>query len=261
MTKRLLCFLVMLVLVSAASVCYANEFALPVDGVPVSLEEAKQYPGLYIMDGDRFTRIGVTRNEFRKDRFNERLYLGNDAALFDADHEIMSIPNTAQLVVIGITDVDIEKVEITHAGYTVRDAVEIRTDREVVRLGRHSYALLNREDATRYIDRIISLIDQSEWTLSAYGVLAAARGAEFAFGNWVGTEYEEDIETADRRFYVFYRDRTDVAIIERTMNGYFKVNFASPPRGYHRVLVRYNPDPERWVGEFDLINFVEFVDP
>ena len=176
MTKRLLCFLVMLVLVSAASVCYANEFALPVDGVPVSLEEAKQYPGLYIMDGDRFTRIGVTRNEFRKDRFNERLYLGNDAALFDADHEIMSIPNTAQLVVIGITDVDIEKVEITHAGYTVRDAVEIRTDREVVRLGRHSYALLNREDATRYIDRIISLIDQSEWTLSAYGVQQPQRG-------------------------------------------------------------------------------------
>jgi len=107
-----------------------------------------------------------------------------------------------------------------------------------------------------YQERVI--FTRGAWSLTdTHGLLTGSQNESFTFSWWHGTEKVERTYYADRYFFTFPAQGTsDYAIqanyvITTTDNGYFEVNFLSPPDGVYGIgsSVRY------------IDRIVEFVSP
>jgi hypothetical protein len=255
-------------------------------GDPVPLEEAQRTPGLYIKSSDGFilvkpqwTTIDYDYIGFRSEVAETVFaleYYNMDVAnlmpiLYDADFELPKIPNNAQLVIIGITDVAI--YEVAYDGWTIPVGLSlgvpggpnpggwIQTYAESKILAKYSsgsdqaFETINGNPPSDYVDRM--LYTGYRYLLASFhGILVASQGEEFTFAWWRGTDWVQETYTADKRFYALPTYGIDDAIqanyeIVKTQDGYFEVDFLTPPIGCYGV--------GRSFSRFDCI--VEFVSP
>jgi len=214
----------------------------------VTLDEAQRDPGVYIKEGNLFTRI---EGRPKRGWGNSSLGLGQERGTFvdnnhtlinlavfllDADIIIPKIANTAQIVIIGRNSLQMRK--ITPRGYTIpyrislsrnRDKVEVSMFGDVYTaassLSVGTYESINGRTPQDYANRIIPP-----------GIITANKNEVFSFGRFKGTSFTEDSYTANRQ--AFTQDnravkRFEEIKIERTKNGYFIINFATVPIGYY----------------------------
>ncbi|MDR2599379.1 MAG: hypothetical protein LBC73_03790, partial [Oscillospiraceae bacterium] len=250
-------------------------------GEPVTLEEAKRTPGLYIKTNDGFIHV-----EPRGVSFVRGIESGNASAsdflplLYDADFEITKIVNTEQLVLIGITDIAI--YEPVHTGWTIPVGLILRDEvtymfgstlppKSELLLGRYNaldrvsqpFLEINGENPTNYVHRMIYTGFGN--VLGYYhGILSARYNEEFVFGWMWWTDWVEETYIADKRFFTLpVLDSNGIRAnynVAETRDGYFEIIFFTPPVGYYGIgrtahFGIHGPRTERW----DMI--VEFVSP
>jgi len=208
----------------------------------VTLDVARQTPGVYIMDGDRFVLI-QRQNSSRL--FTESSDYG--VLLLSAATPIQKIPNTAQLVLIGIESITFNSMANANNGYTFSYHVNLQNNR----VGLFDwpgmnffidggttrwFETINGEPPSKFTSRMI--YTRRSWSLmQTHGILTASENEVFTFGRFVGTNFEEEKITANRRFFA-YPNRSVQRFnleIERTMNGYFLINFQNRPSGYFLI--------------------------
>jgi len=262
-------------------------------GSPVTLEEAQRTSGLYIKDGDGFILI---KSQWSMESGGWSTYhLVSDVAmairgmnpgstsasvllpiLFDADYSIPKVPNNAQFVIIGITDVAI--YEVYDDGWTIpvglslwdesirnpggwwsspaNSLLSYRSGSGMISWEDQKFEEINGEAPTNYVSRM--LYTGYRFNLaSTNGILPAAFNEQFTFSWMEGTNWREATYTADKRFYLLPIDegvaiRANYEIVE-TREGYFEVEFLTPPLGYCCTGGRVGAGP----GGFN--NIIEFV--
>ena len=192
----------------------------------VTLDEARRNSGLYIIKGNNF--IPIKRQDIGNLSGPDNHY----ANILDATAQVHKIPNTAQLVLFGIEEISVDK--ILRTGYTIPCNVQFDQSDSPVRISYYNnvggrFEKMNGENPLKYSPRLFMQTSQ---------ILEAKENEFFVFGRFENTEWKEYTLTANHRFFIYkagYRDR-DVERwnlgIERTRNGYFKVNFTQPPVGY-----------------------------
>ena len=243
-------------------------------GAPVTIDEARQTPGVYIKNGDMFMLInphwtGGSSNfsPFRSEivTLPQGMTIGNISTsvllplLYEADFSIPQIPNNAQLVVIGITNISIR--EILLDGWTIPVGLAIGGPSSPVR---NPYGWIETSDIytflnpsgghtgwNRTFDDIngVMPLDFSRRMIytgyryllaSRHGVLDATRGEQFTFSWWAGTERIQRTYTADKRLILidgWYSFRNPIPIhhVNITDKGYFEIEFIAPPVGIHSI--------------------------
>jgi len=236
-------------------------------GQPKTLEEAQKISGLYMKEGDKFVLIkpqwtinssgfnGYTlSSETAKNVFS---WSGDVSVLmpilYDEDYEIPQISNNAQFVLIGITDIAI--YEVVCEGWTIPIGISlgtpggpnpggwIQTYTESAILynssDKQNFEELNGREPTDYIDHM--LYTGYKYLMASYhGLLTGNQGEEFTFAWWNNTDWIEKTYTADKKYYALPTLDTGNAIradyeIVKTSNGYFEVNFLSPPYGHYAI--------------------------
>ena len=228
MKKSVLVFTVMLVLSIAC---------LPGHASGMTLEQAKEAPGVYIMNGDRFTPLVPPAGRTMVVHTFYTVCFNNKCLLFDLEHEINTLLPEEQLVLIGVTNAEVNRINITAQGYTVDGSVRISMDGTQVQVGQKKFELINDENPALYLDRLISFIIPAYVNEIDEGVLDSKPNEAFIFGLWSGTDYCESVINADKKYYIFEYDAQEVKAseIEKTKNGYFKLNLLEP-LGQHYVI-------------------------
>ena len=222
-------------------------------GVWITLEEALNTPGVYIKDGDRFILLGGQALSTRYASlyqsghlFNQPQSSTNASVLLDVLTSIPRIPNDTQLILIEHTEIFINGT--LYEGYTIAPNVII--GEHFVDVNNERYEFINGGYPNEYSDRILGRGNNS--------VLRSDPFERFTFGRFIGTQIDEISFLADRRFFHYIRDQNVIDIeIVRTLNGYFEINFITPPVGYHVVRSTHFPPP--MLRPFNLI--IEFYDP
>ena len=233
----------------------------PFLGLPVSLDEARGVPGLYIKEGDGFVLVqpqwrfattldvmhmpavvvsstvaaGLFRGRSMVSARDSNIPL---SILLENSFQVPTIPNDAQLVLIGVENINIINVDnfnwaLPHHVYRYRDTVRmdingvVRTDR----LHNRTVETINGLPATDFNDYISN------------GLFIGAAGEQYTFGWWEGTDRIE-LNFAARRNFTLPRIWAhgwtgttffDNHEIVRTQNGYFEVNFINPPIGLYAI--------------------------
>ena len=229
-------------------------------GSPVTLQEAQRRPGLYIKDGDGFIHVspqftGRVSNSHvniasgaRMDTIGTTRFLFDsevNAILLDPTFQIPQIPNDAQLVLIGITSINMH--EIILGGYAIPSIATLREDAQMndtITIGTIFQAeTLNEGPPALYVNRMFYTGGRNFLTGGAspprlVGLLTGSLNEEFTFGRWQGTNWVEYTLTANSKFFTYpssaqrranYHANFEVV---RTLNGYFEIDFLIPPHGY-----------------------------
>jgi len=224
----------------------------------ITLDKARETPGLYIMDNELFTLIDPTplTSVIRASQWSNYIY----ASMIDADYEIYDIVNNTQLVIIGIETVDICK--IINSGYSIPYYIHINEsvaiydnitmDNNYGGLGypwRSGYTAINNLSPDNFLQHIIPVVEpkinyydpfSGVTGMNFYGVagiLNTNLGDEIVLGKFEGTEWTENILTANQRYSV-HGDFIDINI-EKTMDGYFLVDLPNGLYGKH-IIFCYN---------------------
>jgi len=240
-------------------------------GTSLTLSEAERNPGLFIKDGDRFIRIpdqwgNVTggANQHRQNSWNNvftafRRNSNMQAVIFPSNFTVPRIPSDAQLVLIGVTNINI--YEPFHSGWTIAYGVSLGADSQGITIQYHdasnrwvSYETINGQAPANFSNRMVHT--RLSWPHQKnHGILTGTQGESFTFGGieWVGTTANvlETTHRAEHRFFTMRsHDTASNRMVEanyeivRTMNGYFEINFITPPSGY---LLLGSPSPDRVV--------------
>ncbi|MDR2600595.1 MAG: hypothetical protein LBC73_10025, partial [Oscillospiraceae bacterium] len=263
-------------------------------GEPVTLEEAKRTPGLYIKTNDGFIHVEPqweynmsqgymsTQTISSVVAMNARgIIRGSGSAsvflpfLFNADFEIPKLPNNFQYVIIGITDIAI--YEPAHTGWTIPmglafwDATRENLGgwwwiSEQNKLLKHGWYInsgstydqefieVNGEAPTNYVHRMI--YTGYYYLLSAtHGILNASQNEKFTFSWMSGTDWVEVSYIADKRFFTLpTADRYGIQA-----NYYV----SETRNGYFEVIFITPPvgyyGIGHYAGNYDMV--VEFVSP
>ena len=236
-------------------------------GQPMTLEEAQRTSGVYMKSGDMFILI---RPQWRIEPYGYSGYnsisdVGDaffgsmaekTAILFYQDYQVPRIFNDVQLVLIGVTNVDI--FEPFDMGWTIPHIVSlgVQSRRWIDTGHEHRYLVnysigsfggidqrfetINNRNPLDYVDRMI--YTREWWLLMCFhGLLTGTRGEEFTFSWWETTNLIERTYTADRRFFTVmgpdYPDSPPIPnyFIVRTEKGYFEIEFIEPPVGFHSI--------------------------
>jgi hypothetical protein len=259
----------------------------------VSLDEAKKKSGLYIKDGDKFVLVKpqweygydggyISTYPIRSDVASDIRGIENGSTsasvllpvLFDANFEVPKIPNDAQFVIIGITDVAI--YEVFDSGWTipvglslwddtirnpggwwsspVSELIDYKAGSGMVSRVNQKFDEINGAAPTNYVSRMIYTGYQYNLA-STHGIISASQNEQFTFSWMAGTDWTEETYTADKIFYalpVGDRNgvRADYEVVE-TRDGYFDVVFSTPPVGQYCI------GPQK--GSFESV--VEFMTP
>ncbi|MCL2621263.1 MAG: hypothetical protein FWD97_10065 [Defluviitaleaceae bacterium] len=225
-------------------------------GEPMSFEEARRLTGMFVKYQDAFIplrTVGISFNQWPRD---------HRTILHDADYEVQRIPNDAQLVLIGITEARIN--EMLYNGWTIPYMIRLvpRSDspstvsiRPAQPSGSiHPFETLNGVDPIEYRARLFNP-DSGQQDECMF---IANPGEEFTFGAWRGTNWVEVTHVADTRFFTRPLQGSgrspigpDFEIV-RTLNGYFEVNFTTPPLGYNEITLIHNSR----VAAYYLVEFI-----
>jgi len=228
----------------------------------VTIAEAQKVPGVYVKIGNRFVLIRKQNMDFLFD--NQSMYT---AILLDAAFQPPKIPINSQLVVVGITSAAMSR--IAHNGYTIPYEVEWGSGKvgdlgkvvENSKIGIRNYNYVYYGSGTAWFEKINGK-DPYEYTsrmiytrrnynlMQTHGIFTAAKNEKFSLGRFEGTAYKEVKLIANKRFFT-YGVHTSGSIfthvsqepnstrenitITRTMNGYFEINFQTPPSGYYYI--------------------------
>jgi len=230
-------------------------------GRAVTLEQAQAIRGLFVKDGDMFIPIEAQWSSFGFAN-NVRTHFTTAsemmAVLFNPNFEIPRIPNNAQLVLIGETNIGI--YETFQNGWTIPHGVNLGQGWNAfgVPSGSERVALLDYTRTTwgttdAWFDTIngqapLNFASRMVYTRTRFGLmpfhglLTGSSGEEFTFARWEGTNFVQRTYVADRRFFTLpsndMSSRQGIRAnysIERTPNGYFEINFFTPPVGYYGI--------------------------
>ena len=204
----------------------------------VTLDAAKNTPGLYLMEDELF--LLITQPQNTRELFHS--WRNYQVLIMDAETPIIKIPKSGQLVVVGWDSIAARNV--VHDGYTipyrVEFGIELTRDSEICINSDPQYSnyeewyeTVNGEAPYNYASRM--LYTAQYWSMmQTVGILTAQKYEEFSFGRFRGTDFVERTVIADQRFFTFEaRDGQLIDIeIERTTNGYFKIDFSETPTGY-----------------------------
>jgi hypothetical protein len=198
--------------------------------------------------------------------------------LFDADFEIPKIPNNAQFVIIGITNVAI--YEVYDNGWTIpvglalwdgtipnpggwwsspySELLRYRAGTGMIAWENQIFEEINGRAPTHFVRRMLYTGYQYNLA-STHGILPAAQNEQFTFSWMAGTNWTEATFIADKRFYLlplcgYLGIRANYEVVE-TRAGYFEVVFLTPPIGFYGTG---NTRSTSWSG---FNNIVEFVAP
>jgi hypothetical protein len=189
-------------------------------GSPVTLQEAQGTPGVYIKSGDMFILVRPQWREIWDWGWGIRSDVASllfpdmsskVAVLFNPGFQAPRIFNDAQLVIIGIPDIDI--YETLDNGWTIPHGVNLGvwTNTGSVQtslLDFYSYGAnrhqvfeeINSTDPLDYTGRMI--YTRTGWSLMrTHGILTGPQGYEYTFSWHNGSNHVERTYTADRRFF------------------------------------------------------------
>ena len=178
------------------------------------------------MKGNNFIPIG------RQDTGSLSGPNNHDVKILDAAVQVPKISNTAQFVIFRMERISVDK--ILHIGHTIPCDVQFDQSDRTVYISRNNnvsgqFESINGETPLKYSPRLF---------MQTSRILDAQENESFVFGRYENTEWKEYTITANHRFFIYsprYRDRDFERWnfeIERTKNGYFKVNFTQKPVGY-----------------------------
>ena len=195
------------------------------------------------MIGERFSRLSE-QSDISMLLVGRRNY---KVILRDMNSITPKIPLNASLVLIGITDkLDVHKVVQT--GYTIPHKVNfgpaIGPDSNIYLEGFEKFngdapfkfEKFNGDAPFKHASRVLFIQSDSSPTS---GILKATANESFTAGRFEGTEFKEYNIVANKRFYgIAEKDENSADYtVERTLNGYFKVNFAKPLAGLHYIRI------------------------
>ncbi|MCL2627620.1 MAG: hypothetical protein FWD44_02825 [Oscillospiraceae bacterium] len=239
-------------------------------GTPVTLEVATRRPGVYIKSDDMFSLIlPQWIIDFNiESAVAKILFPGMSdklAVLFDPDFEVPKISTDTQLVLIGLSRVDI--FETLDSGWTIPYGVDLGVQSSHwIDTGTVSRSLLdyrtggfgsnnnqqfdtiNGNDPLDFVNRMV--YTRRSWNLMRFnGILSGEKDEEFTFA-WGSTTRTL---TADRQFFTLDNDNRTSPIpkyfIVITDNGYHEIDFFETPTGYFSIK------------EQGRTRIVEFVEP
>ena len=177
------------------------------------------------------------------------------AILYNPDFQIPRIYNDAQLVLIGINNIDIFPPLDT--GWTIKDGVALgdvsdywidtggvtsalMLIKDGISTEYQHFETINGRDPMDYQSRMI--YTRKGWNLMRFdGLLTGSQDEEFTFGWNNGASIVERKYFADRRFFTITGpDDIEESIpnyfVVATENGYYEIDFFDgPPIGYYRI--------------------------
>ena len=235
--------------------------AMPVFASSVTLDEAKNTPGIYIKDGNRYTLIESQQMSQMFD--GSRAGTDYTVYLLDGSLQIQRVPNNAQLVLIGVDRATARQV--VHNGYTIPYYVDfgIRLEQNS-KVGLSSegysgsytwYETINGKPPYDFSSRMV-YTRQSYSLMQTHGVFNLEKNEQISFGRFIGTEFRENTFVADKRFFTSRIANLDLNV-ERTMDGYFLLNIPNSTNGYYYIDCLNT----RWYNWYPLSSVIEFVDP
>jgi hypothetical protein len=228
-------------------------------GQSVTLEQARNTPGFYIKDGDEFTLIqshwtmpfltasglsdgaievssNVLMGLFGAQQYERYTGVTNDvpipSILLNAGFQIPKIPNDSQLVIIGIEDVNV--YEPVDMGWTIPYGISVQKHNNefAAYFIYHPYRAVTPTEAIK-IESIDGQppVDFEDSNFVFDGLFTGEHMQMYTFGWWEGTNWREVMHEADRRAFHLSGIPIEHEIV-KTQNGYFEVNFTTPPTGY-----------------------------